>query len=98
MVSARAGDHGRIGSPQNPVEREPDELDEVSSIWTSKTSIDRGIAPASLICGDTDEWHVRMTADRLRVSAPETQPWGTREFTPTGPFGNRIRIGRNVER
>lgn len=49
-----------------------------------------------LIVQDADDWHARMAADGLPVTAIEDQPWGMREFTLTDPSGNKVRIGRSV--
>ena len=49
-----------------------------------------------IIAADADEWHDRLIAKGLSVTAIEDQPWGMREFTLTGPGGSNIRIGRNA--
>jgi uncharacterized glyoxalase superfamily protein PhnB len=49
-----------------------------------------------LITQDADDWHARMRAAGLPVTDVSDQPWGMREYALTDPFGNHIRIGRNV--
>jgi uncharacterized glyoxalase superfamily protein PhnB len=51
-----------------------------------------------LITNDSDAWHERMAAERLQVTPIADQPWGMREFALTDPSGNRVRIGRCVDR
>lgn len=49
-----------------------------------------------IITPDVDDWHGRLVAAGLRVSAIEDMPWGMHEFTLTDPSGNNIRIGRST--
>jgi len=49
-----------------------------------------------IITSDADEWHSRLVAAGLPVSAIEDRPWGMHEFTLTGPSGSNIRIGRST--
>ena len=49
-----------------------------------------------IITADVDNWHARLIAAGLRVTAVEDRPWGMREFTLTDPCGNNIRVGRNT--
>jgi Glyoxalase/Bleomycin resistance protein/Dioxygenase superfamily len=61
-----------------------------------------GLDPATnhagcyIITDDVDDWHERLAAAELQVSAIEDMPWGMHEFTLTDPSGNNIRIGRNT--
>jgi uncharacterized glyoxalase superfamily protein PhnB len=61
-----------------------------------------GLDPATnhagcyIITDDVDDWHERLTAAELQVSAIEDMPWGMHEFTLTDPSGNTIRIGRST--
>ena len=61
-----------------------------------------GLDPATnhagcyIITDDVDDWHERLTAAELQVSAVEDMPWGMHEFTLTDPSGNTIRIGRST--
>lgn len=48
-----------------------------------------------LIVPDVDDWHARLSAAHLPVTAVEDEPWGMREFTLTDPSGNHLRIGRS---
>jgi uncharacterized glyoxalase superfamily protein PhnB len=50
-----------------------------------------------LIVPDSDDWHARLAAAGLPVSAIEDMPWGMREFTLTDPSGNRVRIGTTIQ-
>jgi catechol 2,3-dioxygenase-like lactoylglutathione lyase family enzyme len=54
----------------------------------------RNGAGCYLVVQDIDDWHARLTAAALPVTALADQPWGMREFTLTDPSGNNIRIGR----
>jgi len=49
-----------------------------------------------IITADVVDWHARLVAAGLQVTAIEDQPWGMREFTLTDPSGNNIRIGTNT--
>jgi len=49
-----------------------------------------------LIVPDVDEWHSRLSAASLPVTALADQPWGMREFTLTDPNGNHLRIGHSI--
>ena len=57
----------------------------------------RNGAGCYLIVNEADDWHARMRAEGLPVTPIADQPWGMHEFTLTDPFGNNIRIGRNVD-
>jgi uncharacterized glyoxalase superfamily protein PhnB len=57
---------------------------------------ERNGAGCYLIVNQADEWHERMSAAGLPVSAIADRPWGMREFTLTDPSGNHIRIGRGA--
>jgi catechol 2,3-dioxygenase-like lactoylglutathione lyase family enzyme len=48
-----------------------------------------------VIVPEVDDWHARLTAAGLPVTALADQPWGMREFTLTDPSGNRLHIGRS---
>jgi catechol 2,3-dioxygenase-like lactoylglutathione lyase family enzyme len=48
-----------------------------------------------IIVQDVDEWHERLEAAGLPVTAVEDMPWNMHEFTLTDPDGNHIRIGRS---
>jgi hypothetical protein len=50
----------------------------------------------SIITNDVDDWHARLVAAELQVTATEDMPWGMHEFTLTDPSSNNIRIGRSV--
>ena len=56
----------------------------------------RNGAGCYLIVHGVDDWHARMDAERLPVTAVEDQPWGMREYTLTDPSGNHVRIGQNL--
>jgi catechol 2,3-dioxygenase-like lactoylglutathione lyase family enzyme len=45
---------------------------------------------------DADQWHARLSAAGLPVTAIADMPWGMREFTLTDPSGNRLRIARSA--
>jgi predicted enzyme related to lactoylglutathione lyase len=45
---------------------------------------------------DADQWHARLVAAGLPVTAIADMPWGMHEFTLTDPSGNRVRIGRSI--
>ncbi len=45
---------------------------------------------------DADQWHARLAAAGLPVTAIADMPWGMREFALTDPSGNRLRIGRSA--
>jgi catechol 2,3-dioxygenase-like lactoylglutathione lyase family enzyme len=51
---------------------------------------------------DADQLHDELSALQLpiagipRLTAPENQPWGMREFTVVDPSGNLLRIGHNL--
>jgi predicted enzyme related to lactoylglutathione lyase len=47
-----------------------------------------------IITADVDDWHARLVAAGLHVTAVENMPWGMHEFTMTDPSGNNIRVGR----
>ena len=49
-----------------------------------------------VIVPDVDDWHARLTAAGLPVTALADQPWGMREFTLSDPSGNHLRIGRSL--
>jgi len=49
-----------------------------------------------IITNDVDDWHARLVAAGLQVTALEDMPWGMHEFTLTDPSGNNIRIGRSA--
>ena len=49
-----------------------------------------------IITDDVDDWHARLVAAGLPVSAIEDMPWGMHEFTLTGPSGNNVRVGRSI--
>ena len=56
----------------------------------------RNGAGCYLIVNEADDWHARMSAQGLPLTPIADQPWGMREFTLTDPFGNNVRIGRNI--
>jgi uncharacterized glyoxalase superfamily protein PhnB len=58
---------------------------------------ERNGAGCYLIVNEADDWHTRMAASGLPVTAIADQPWGMHEFTLTDPFGNNVRIGRSVD-
>jgi uncharacterized glyoxalase superfamily protein PhnB len=64
--------------------------------------VERPLDPATnpagcyVIVPDVDDWHTRLTAAGLPVTALADQPWGMREFTLTDPSGNHLRIGQSV--
>ena len=51
---------------------------------------------------DADQLHAELVVLALpvkgipRLTAPENQPWGMREFTVVDPSGNLLRIGHNL--
>jgi catechol 2,3-dioxygenase-like lactoylglutathione lyase family enzyme len=53
---------------------------------------------------DADEFYLLFAGLDLpaegipRLTAPEDQPWGMREFTFVDPSGNRVRVGHNLDR
>ncbi len=49
-----------------------------------------------IITDAADDWHRRLLAAGLDVTAIEDTPWGMHEFTLTDPSGNHIRVGRNI--
>ena len=49
-----------------------------------------------IITGDPDEWHTRLAAAGLPITAIADWPWGMQEFTLTEPGGNHLRIGRDT--
>jgi len=53
-------------------------------------------AGCCIIVTDVDDWHVRLTAADLPVTAVEDQEYGMREFTLTDPSGNRLRLGQTI--
>jgi uncharacterized glyoxalase superfamily protein PhnB len=57
----------------------------------------RNGAGCYMIVNDVDDWHARVTAAGLAVTAVEDQPWGMHEFTLTDPSGNHVRIGKNTD-
>ena len=48
-----------------------------------------------VITHDVD-WHTRLVAAGLNVTAVMDQPWGMHEFRLTDPNGNNIRVGLNI--
>jgi predicted enzyme related to lactoylglutathione lyase len=50
-----------------------------------------------IVTKDVDDWHARMSAAGLKVTAVKPEPWGMREFTLTDPAGNQLRIGRAID-
>ena len=56
----------------------------------------RNGAGCYIIIGGVDEWHSKVAAAGLDVTAVEDMPWGMHEFTLTDPAGNRVRIGEPV--
>ena len=56
----------------------------------------RNGAGCYIIVGGVDEWHSRLVAAGLDVSAVADMPWGMHEFTLTDPNGNRVRVGKPV--
>lgn len=61
-----------------------------------------GLDPANngagcfIITDDADEWHARLSAVGLPVTAIADMPWGMHEFSLTDSSGNRLRIGRSA--
>jgi hypothetical protein len=49
-----------------------------------------------IVTDDPDQWHTRLSAAGLPVTAIADMPWGMREFTLTDPSGNHLRIGRSI--
>ena len=70
--------------------------------FDGRSVFDLGLEPvaasagAYLVVADPDEWHARLLAQGLDVSAVADQDHGMREFTLTDPSGNRLRLGRSV--
>ena len=58
---------------------------------------DRNGAGCYLVVANPDEWHGRMANAGMPVGPIEDQDYGMRDFTLTGPSGNRIRIGHTTE-
>ena len=56
----------------------------------------RNGAGCYIIIGGVDEWHSKLAAAGLDVTAVEDMPWGMHEFTLTDPAGNHVRIGESV--
>jgi hypothetical protein len=50
-----------------------------------------------IITSDAEQWHARLVATGLPVTAIEDKPWGMREFTLIGPSGSNVRIGSNSD-
>lgn len=65
--------------------------------------VDKPVSPQTngagcyLIVADVDDWHQRLSALAMPVTALEDQPWGMREFSLTDPDGNNLRFGRSRE-
>lgn len=51
-----------------------------------------------LYVDDADAWHADFARRGLAAPAPETQPWGNRDFRVNDPDGNQLCICTRVER
>ena len=72
--------------------------DSVFDLDLAEQSLDAATNAAGcyVIVPDVDDWHSRLTAAGLPVTALADQPWGMREFTITDPSGNHLRIGQSL--
>lgn len=72
--------------------------DDSISIHFSKTEkVDLQPCMISIFCYDVDAVHEELSENNIdRISAPETQDYGMREFDVFDPWGNRITYGMYV--
>ena len=49
-----------------------------------------------IVTAATDQWHARLAAAGLPVTAVADMPWGMHEFTLRDPSGNQLRFGRSI--